>query len=79
VLLRVFESVKAVGIRHADHVTPIYPQKLTLTSPTNCGRSVDIVRSRTKATELVKVAQGKFLTKNNFPLLRACQVFQCEG
>ena len=41
----------AVGIRCADHVTPLYPQKLALTSPTGGGRSVDIVRSRTKATE----------------------------
>jgi hypothetical protein len=40
-----------VGIRCADHVTPLYPQKLTLTSPTGGGRSVGIVRSRTKATE----------------------------
>ena len=42
----------AVGIRCADHVTPLYPQKLALTS-TGGGRSVGIVRSRTKATELV--------------------------
>jgi len=32
-------------------VTPLYPQKLTLTSPTGGGRSVGIVRSRTKATD----------------------------
>ena len=41
----------AVGTRCADHVTPLYPQKLALTSPTGGGRSVGIVRSRTKATE----------------------------
>jgi hypothetical protein len=41
-----------VGIRHADHVTPLYPQKLALTSPTSGGRSVGIVLSRTQATEL---------------------------
>ena len=40
-----------MGIRCADHVTPLYPQKLTLTSPNAGGRSVGIVRSRTKATE----------------------------
>ena len=40
-----------MGIRCADHVTPLYPQKLTLTSPTGGGHSVGIVRSRTKATE----------------------------
>ena len=39
-------------IRCADHVTPLYPQKLALTSPTGGGRSVGIVLSRTKATEL---------------------------
>jgi len=32
-------------------VTPLYPQKLALTLPTGGGRSVGIVRSRTKATE----------------------------
>jgi hypothetical protein len=41
----------ATGIRCADHVTPLYPQKLALTSPTGGGCSVGIVRSRTKATE----------------------------
>jgi hypothetical protein len=40
-----------VGIRCADHVTPLYPQKLALISSTGGGRSVGIVRSRTKATE----------------------------
>ena len=40
-----------MGNRYADHVTPLYPQKLALTSPTDGGRSVGIVRSRTKATE----------------------------
>jgi hypothetical protein len=29
----------------------LYPQKLTLTSLTSCGRSVGIVRKRTQATE----------------------------
>jgi hypothetical protein len=32
----------------ADQVTPLYLQKLALTSPTNGGRSVGIVRSRTQ-------------------------------
>ena len=32
-------------------MTPLYLQKLALTSPTGSGRSVGIVRSRTKATE----------------------------
>jgi len=34
-------------------VTPLYPQKLALTSPTGGGRSVGIVRSWTKATEYI--------------------------
>ena len=46
------QRLTAVGIRCADHVT-LYPQKLALTSPTGGGRSVGIVRSRTKATEFI--------------------------
>ena len=34
-------------------MTPLYPQKLALTSPTGGGRSVGIVRSRSKATEFL--------------------------
>jgi len=40
-----------VGTRCANHVIPLYPQKLAPTSPTGGGRSVGMVRSRTKATE----------------------------
>jgi len=48
-------------------VTPLYPQKLALTSPTGGGRSVCIVRSRTKATEFF------FITHiDHFPTLRVC-------
>jgi hypothetical protein len=43
----------AVGIRHADHVAPLYPQKLAITSPTTGGRSVGIVRSRTQTVEFL--------------------------
>jgi hypothetical protein len=39
-------------IRRVDYAAPFYPQKSVLTSQTSHGRSVDIVRSRTKATEL---------------------------
>jgi hypothetical protein len=46
-------EIKAVGISCANHVTPLYPQKLALTSPTGGSRSVGMVRSRTKATEFV--------------------------
>jgi hypothetical protein len=42
----------AGGILHADHVAPLYPQKLSLT-PTSGGHSVGIIRSRTQATEVV--------------------------
>ena len=45
------QRLTTVGTRCADHVTPLYPQKLALTSPTGGGRSVGIVRVRTKATE----------------------------
>jgi len=45
------QRLTAVGTRCADHVTPLYPQTLALTSPTGGGRSVGIVRVRTKATE----------------------------
>ena len=48
-----------IGIRCADHVTPLYPQKLALTSPTGSGRSVGIVRSRTKATEFSLEVTGR--------------------
>jgi len=44
-----------VGTRCADHVTPLYPQKLALTSPTGGGRFVGIVRVRTKATEYYRL------------------------
>jgi len=56
------QRLTAVGTRCADHVTPLYPQKLALTSPTGGGRSVGIVRSRTKATEfsLVLLASNRW-------------------
>jgi hypothetical protein len=41
----------AVGIRHADQVVPLYPQKLAITSPASGSRSVGIVRSRTQTIE----------------------------
>jgi len=45
------QRLTAVGTRCADHVTPLYPQKLALTSLTGSSRSVRIVRVRAKATE----------------------------
>jgi len=47
------QRLTAVGTRCADHVTPFYPQKLALTSPTGGGLSVGIVRVRTKSTEFL--------------------------
>jgi hypothetical protein len=46
-------EITAVGIRRTDHATPLYAQKLALTSPTSGGRSVGMVRSRTKTTQLL--------------------------
>jgi hypothetical protein len=40
-----------VGIRHSDHVAPSIRKKLAITSSTSGGRSVGIVRSRTKTME----------------------------
>ena len=55
------QRLTAVGTRCPDHVTPLYPQKLALTSPTGGGHSVGIVRVRTKAMELYEM---KFLVPN---------------
>jgi hypothetical protein len=38
-----------------NHATPLYPQKLALTSPTRGGLSIGTVRLRSKATELLLV------------------------
>jgi hypothetical protein len=46
-------EITALGIHLSDYAIPIYRLKLTLTSPTSGGRSVGIVRSRTKATILL--------------------------
>jgi hypothetical protein len=48
-----YPRLRPWGIRRTDNATPLHPQKLALTSPKSGGRSVGIVRSRTKATELV--------------------------
>ena len=59
------QRLTAVGTRCADHVTYLYPQKLALTSPTGGGRSVGIVRSRTKATEFSLVYGLTMLSVTN--------------
>jgi hypothetical protein len=38
-----------MGTRCADHATPLYPQKLAITSPINGGLSVGVVRLQTKS------------------------------
>jgi hypothetical protein len=48
-------------MRRTDYATPLYPQKLALTSPTSGGRLVGIVRSLTKATELVSCIYKTFV------------------
>jgi hypothetical protein len=49
----------------------LYPQKLTLTSPTSGGRSVGIVRSRTQATELrYKRSNFKYFRKITISVFR---------
>jgi len=57
-----------VGTRCANHVTPLYPQKLALTSPTGGGRSVGMVRSRTKATEKLEREGGQDHAPPTLPL-----------
>jgi len=62
-------------------VTPLYPQKLALTSPTGGGRSVGIVRVRTKATEfylfryLLTKLKGNVIILIADPLVRVCPFF----
>ena len=79
-----------MGTRCADHATPLYPQKLALTSPTDGGRSVGIVCSRTEATEFyIKSNQMKCLVSFYMCkcILRlegkefdfACWSWQCQG
>jgi hypothetical protein len=46
-------EAKGQGIRRTDYATPIYSQKLALTLPKSCGRSVGIDRSQTKATQVI--------------------------
>ena len=60
-----------MGTRCADHVTPLYPQKLALTSPTGGGRSVGIVRVRTKAREFSFSLVGRYF--NQFEITQVWQ------
>jgi len=66
-------------------VTPLYPQKLALTSPTGGGRSVGIVRSRTKATEFslefitVYKALGRYYETISSPIAVTMQLIRISG
>jgi hypothetical protein len=51
-------QMRITGIRRADYATPLYPQKLALTSPTSGGRSVCMVCSRNEATELLLLGRN---------------------
>jgi hypothetical protein len=59
------------GIRCADHATPSIHKKLALTSPTSGGRSVGIVRLRTKGHRVsVYTSTNSILEHSSFYLLR---------
>jgi hypothetical protein len=80
-------EITTVGIRRADHATPLYPLKLALTSTTIGGRSVGIVRSRTKATELVYIfllhglsPRANYIDRATAACRRSdCQLVRIEG
>jgi hypothetical protein len=63
-----------VGIRCADHATPLYPQRLAQTSPTSGGRSVGIVRLRTTAKEFSFFFY--ILRDNIFVMIVAVKLYQ---
>jgi hypothetical protein len=46
-----YSSLENQDYSHTDYATPLYPQKLALTSPTSGTRSIGIVWSRTQATK----------------------------
>jgi len=60
-------------------VTTLYPQKLALTSPTGGGRSVGIVRSRTKATEFIIIIIIIIIIINNRFSDLCCLKLQYSG
>jgi hypothetical protein len=57
----------AVGNRRADHATPLYPESWHNNSPTSGGRSVRIVRLRTKIRGVYfRLCQNIYNFRNNF-------------
>jgi hypothetical protein len=67
------------GLENRDYATSLYPQKLALTSPTNGGRSVGIVRSRTQTTELNDLHFNLLYTRlQNLDILFLVNVFKIK-
>jgi hypothetical protein len=70
----------AVEIQQAHHATPYIRKKKALTSPTNGGRSVGIVRSRTKAADLLAVVPlfiHTFWSRKNSPGMDRRGAWKC--
>jgi hypothetical protein len=65
----------AVGIRHSDHATPLYPKKLALSSPTSGGRSVGIVRSRSTHLPPLHHVMIARRSSGSVGLCRCCGLF----
>jgi hypothetical protein len=63
-------KITAVRIRRTDQATPLYPQRLSLTSPTSSGLSVGIVRSRTEATEFCLIIYCLVFSMQPDPVLQ---------
>jgi hypothetical protein len=64
------------GVEIRDYATLLYPQKLVLTSPTRGGLSIGIVRSRTKATELLLLLWSSVKYVGNIPDIKKKALFQ---
>jgi hypothetical protein len=67
-------SLTAVGIRCADHATTSIPKILALSSPICGGRSVSIVRLRTKATEFKMIGSYSVAASDELSSLSECCV-----
>jgi hypothetical protein len=65
-----------VGIRCADQVTPHYPQKLALISPTGGGRSVGIVRGLRSIAHSIICTVRLFRGKMHSDWFNGIEIFQ---
>jgi hypothetical protein len=83
VILQYLYSLQIKGVsqkkKKNSHGTLLYPQKLALTSATSGGRSVGIVRSRTKATELVSYFSWKHFISTNSVISLNLSSFSLTG